>query len=483
MPEDGPAVALDRGQRLPGGGLVAGLIAGQRAEPGGGGAGQAADLGVQGLLEVGGHPGPVGQDGQAGRLLPLPAQLGRRAAQRGGGPRPGPDQPPDGVEGDQHREHGDEARGFDLRIVERLGDHRGDAQRQSRGRPGPVAPDADRVNDQEDRGQRGTAAHHRAERQPVEQRRDGHDGGRGHRVRAAPGDRQGHGEDPDGRPGAAVRMAGAERAAGQGDGVGGQEGRGAEVEHAQAPDGPAERGSQVPGRDHDSPPSPCRFIVLTPSSRFKGAVARRGLAATAARRPRPDVQHAAHDQAHDAGHDAEQAGQGERGVGVVVQHRVRVQQVYGQEHGGQDDQQGAGLQHAAVRSGAVTGGRTGPEPAGELGGDAEGEGQEDGLEDPVADGVRRAGRVVPRPEARVHVWAASTARNGTRTAAAARRGSRMIQPAMTAATNPASGVMANLHKSVTEQVSPVFSDTGNTRNRARRRRPAGERPLVAARHS
>src|SRR5580700_1605325 len=38
--------------------------------------------------------------------------------------------------------------------------------------------------------------------------------------------------------------------------------------------------------------------------------------------------------------------------------------------------------------------------------------------------------------------AASTARNGTMTAAAARRGSRMSQPAITAAMKPASGVMA-----------------------------------------
>ena len=158
MPEDGPAVPLDRGQRLPGRGLIAGLmIASQRAEPGGGGAGQAADLGVQGLLEVGGHPGAVGQDGQASRLLPLPPQLGGRFPEGGGRLRPGADQPSGGEEGGQHREHGDQARALDLRIVKALGHDRGRAEQQPRGRGGPVAPDADRVGDQEDGREHGAA--------------------------------------------------------------------------------------------------------------------------------------------------------------------------------------------------------------------------------------------------------------------------------------------------------------------------------------
>ena len=67
--EHGPAILLDGGQRLPGGGP----IGGHGAEPGRRGGFDAAQARVQAGLEVGADPGPVGQDGQAGGLLALAA--------------------------------------------------------------------------------------------------------------------------------------------------------------------------------------------------------------------------------------------------------------------------------------------------------------------------------------------------------------------------------------------------------------------------
>src|SRR5580658_73599 len=158
-------------------------------------------------------------------------------------------------------------------------------------------------------------------------------------------------------------------------------------------------------------PPACTFIVGTPSPWYNSGLAAGaghgrsgaggGEVLPGARTPLADVQHREHDHGHDTAQDADQAVPGQRGAGVVVQHRLRLQHEPDHPRGGQDQQHGGGLQRTPARPGTVTvsvtisvAGGAGPEHDGELRGDAEGEGQDDDLDDPVADAVDRAGRVV-----------------------------------------------------------------------------------------
>src|SRR5580693_9693573 len=89
------------------------------------------------------------------------------------------------------------------------------------------------------------------------------------------------------------------------------------------------------------------------------------------------------------------------------------------------------------------------------------------------------GGLTASPASMPRVCTIITIRKGTVAVIAARRGSRMIQPAMRAATKPANGVMATSGMSVGAG-QPRSFDAQNLRDALLCGRPAYERPSRAA---
>ena len=77
------------------------------------------------------------------------------------------------------------------------------------------------------------------------------------------------------------------------------------------------------------------------------------------------------------------------------------------------------------------------------------------------------GGLTPSPASIAQVCTIITIRKGTVAVIAARRGSRMIQPAMMAATKPANGVMATSRMLCQGRSAPVFSMLGTLGTRGR----------------